>query len=181
MAFADAGVPMLALIIPGFAVSIIPIIIIEYFYLKRKLALTAAHARTASITSNLVSTLIGIPLTWLILVVIQMFTGGGRAYGIDTLIGRIIAVTWQAPWLIPYESDLGWMIPAAGIVLLVPFFFVSCWIEYIISRRVLRESDAKAVKIAVRGANLLTYGLMSLCLFIWLFKSVFQLMFSSSR
>ena len=172
LVFADAGVPMLALIIPGFLVSIVPIIIIESLYLKRKLALRGASAWKTAAISNIVSTVAGVPLTWFILVVVQMFTGGGRAYGIDTVIGKIIAVTWQAPWLIPYESDLGWMIPMAGMVLLVPFFFVSWWIEYLISKNILSGSDAKAVKLAVRNANLITYGLMALCLLIWLAKSV---------
>ncbi len=172
LAFADAGVPMIALIIPGFLISIVPIIIIESLYLKRKLTLKGASAWKTATISNLVSTVAGVPLTWFILVVLQMFTGGGRAYGVDTAIGKIIAVTWQAPWLIPYESELGWMIPTAGIVLLVPFFFVSWWLEYLISKSMLRESEAKAVNLAVRNANLLTYGLMVLCLLIWLAKSV---------
>lgn len=172
ISYADAGVPMIILIIPGFSFSLIPIIIIEYFYLKRKLVLEPVKARAVSIIANLVSTVVGVPLTWIVLVVIQMFTGGGRAYGLDSVIGRLIAVTWQAPWLIPYESDLDWMVPMAGIILLVPFFFVSWWVEYLISRKMLRGTDAKAVKSAVYYANLITYGLMELCLCAWLFNAI---------
>ncbi len=169
LAFADAGIPMLALIIPGFLVSIIPIIIIESLYIKHRLALTQASAWKTATISNLVSTVAGVPLTWLILFIVEIITmRGGMAYGINTVAGKIIAVTLQAPWLVPYEKDLGWMIPTAGIVLLVPFFFVSWWIEYLISKKMLRGSDAKAVKRAVRNANLITYGLMALCLLIWL-------------
>lgn len=170
--FANAGVPMIILIIPGFLVSIVPIIIIESLYLKRKLMLPQARAWLTATVSNLISTVIGVPLTWVVLVLVQMLTGGGSAYGIGTVIGKIMAVTWQAPWLIPYEPELHWMVPVAGLVLLVPFFFVSWWIEYLISKRMLRESDRKSVKLAVRNANLLTYGLMALCLLIWLIISV---------
>ena len=49
-------------------------------------------------------------------------TGGGRAFGIDSSWQRVFAVTVQAAWLIPYESELNWMVPLAAIVLLVPFF-----------------------------------------------------------
>jgi len=175
IAFADAGVPMIALIIPGFGISLIPIIIIEYFYLKRRLSLKPAKAGAASLISNLVSTVIGVPLTWVALAAIEMFVPmGGRAFGINTLAGKIFAVTVQAPWLIPYENDLNWMVPTAGMVLLVPFFFVSWWIEYLISRKILRDIGAKDVRTAVRNANLITYGLLAFCLCILLISALYS-------
>ena len=80
---------------------------------------------------NLVSTFAGVPFTWAILLFIQTISGGSVAWGINTIWGKIIAITWQAPWLIPYQFQFNWMIPSAGIVLLIPFFFVSWWIEYL--------------------------------------------------
>jgi hypothetical protein len=66
-----------------------------------------------------------------------MATGGGSAHGLRTLSAKLLAVTWQSPWLIPYEDDLVWMVPAAALCLLVPFFFASVYIEYQVARRVL--------------------------------------------
>lgn len=162
IAWANAGVPMLFVVMPAFAFSIVPIIIIEASYLSKKLQISRMVAGKTAIISNLVSTIVGIPITWIILVVVQMITGGGRSYGIDTSFGRIISVTWQAPWLIPYESELYWMVPVAGLVLLIPFFFASWWSEYMVSKRIHRNFDKDLVSKYVRNANLITYGLLTL-------------------
>ncbi len=160
VALANAGVPMIFLAMPALGLSIIPIIIIEAMLLSKKLELTVPGAFKITTISNLVSTIVGIPLTWLLLVLIQMLAGGGGAFGLDTTLGKVLSVTLQAAWLIPYESDLHWMIPVAGLVLLVPFFFTSWWSEYLVSMKMLKEHSAQRVKIAVRNANIITYALL---------------------
>lgn len=153
---------MIFLAAPVFAISILPIILIESYYLSKSLALKLSEALKIASLSNLYSTIIGIPLTWIILVFVQMITGGGKAYGLDSVVGKIISVTWQAPWLIPYESDLNWMIPIAGVVLLIPFFFVSWWAEYSVTKTFTKSHPNKKVLLKVRNANLITYGLLVL-------------------
>lgn len=153
---------MIVLFMPAFALSLIPIIFIEAIYIAKRLGLSGKESAKTVIISNIVSTLVGIPLTWLLLVLFQMMTGGGSAYGLETTLTRILAVTWQAPWLIPYEPALHWMIPVAGLVLLIPFFFVSWWSEYLVSKKLLKAIEAKTIQIAVRNANLITYGLLTL-------------------
>lgn len=160
VASANAGVPMIFLAMPALGLSIIPIIIIEAIFLSKKLELAIPSAFKTTTISNLVSTIVGIPLTWLLLVLIQMLAGGGSAFGLDTTLGKVLTVTLQAAWLIPYESDLHWMIPVAGLVLLVPFFFASWWSEYFVSKKMLKEHSAQRVKIAVRNANIITYSLL---------------------
>ncbi len=161
VASANAGVPMIFLAMPALGLSIIPIIIIEAMFLSKKLELTTTSAFKTTTISNLVSTIVGIPLTWLLLVLIQMLAGGGGAYGLDTTLGKVLSVTLQAAWLIPYESDLHWMIPVAGLVLLVPFFFASWWSEYFVTKKMLKEHSAQRVKIVVRNANIITYALLA--------------------
>jgi hypothetical protein len=54
------------------------------------------------------------------------------------------------------------MIPIAGLVLLVPFFFVSWWSEYLVSKRILKHCSAQSIKAEVRNAtNIITYALLS--------------------
>ncbi len=162
LAQANAGVPMIFLVMPAMALSIIPIIVIEAIYISKKLGLSnKVSARTVTI-SNLASMTVGIPVSWIFLVLIQMTTGGGSAYGLNNALTKVLAVTWQAPWLIPYESDLHWMVPVAGLVLLIPFFFVSWWSEYFVSKKLIKSVEDKIIKIAVRNANLITYGLLTL-------------------
>lgn len=160
MAHADAGVPMLFLVMPVFGLSLVPIVLIEAVYLQRKLGISFRSAGVASLAANAASTIAGIPFAWLTLVALQLVTGGGGAYGLDSVLGRVAAVTWQAPWLIPYESDLHWMIPVAGTVLLVPFFFVSWWVEYRVCLKRVPYVPSSEVKYAVRNANLITYALL---------------------
>ncbi len=160
IAHADAGVPMLALIWPASWALFIPIVAIEAWVAHRIVNLDWKTCIKTVGVANALSTLIGIPLTWGALVIIEMiFSQGGRAYGIDTLSGKIIAVTLQAPWLIPYESDLDWMIPAASIVLLIPFFFASVFIErWLFGLK--REVDKTMIKLWSWRANQLTYGVL---------------------
>ncbi len=160
-AAANAGVPMIFLAMPALGLSIIPIILIEAIFLREKLELDIPQSLKITTISNLVSTIIGIPLTWLLLVLLQMLSGGGKSFGLATTIGKVLSVTLQAAWLIPYESDLHWMIPVAGTVLLFPFFFVSWWSEYLVSKKMLKDHPKQKVKLAVRNANIITYILLA--------------------
>lgn len=162
VAFANAGLPMIILAVPVFAISIVPIILIESYYLSKSLLLNLRETIKIVSLSNLVSTIVGIPLTWIGLVFLQMITGGGKAYGLDSVLEKIISVTWQSPWLIPYESDLDWMVPVAGTVLLIPFFFVSWWSEYLVTKLYTKTSPRNEVLYKVRNANLITYALLML-------------------
>lgn len=167
-AYADAGVPMIFVTFPGMLIALIPVVGIESYVLKHALGLTISRPIKTSAITNSVSTIIGIPLTWLLLVVAQMVTGGGRAYGIDTVFQKFLSVTWQAPWLIPYESQLYWMIPAATLVLLIPFFFVSWFIEHQVAKRILMEISSVRVNRSIFRANLISYTLLALfVLGIW--------------
>ncbi len=161
-ASANTGLPMIFVTFPGMIVALLPIILVESYVLSRQLAIPGRMAIKASSIANVATTVVGIPLTWLALVVIQLATGGDQAYGLDSYLHKFLAVTWQAPWLIPYESDMYWMVPAATLTLLVPFFFVSWWIEYQVVRRTVVSSHPSGLSFAVRNANLASYGLLAL-------------------
>ncbi len=173
---ANAGVPMIFLTLPGMALALLPVIFLEMRVLDKCLGLTPRLAFKVSAWANLLTTVVGVPLTWAILTVLEGVTGGGRAYGIDTPAKKLLAVTWQAPWLIPYEADhnLYWMVPAAMMWLLVPTFFMSWWLEYLTAARMLRDADRTRLKSAMFRANLLSYAFLELCALGWLlFEIVF--------
>ena len=161
-AYANAGLPMLMVTLPAMLVGLIPIAIVETVVLVSRLRSSVAKTATLTAAANVATTLVGIPATWTLLALLQLVTGGGAAYGIDTPLQKMLAVTWQAPWLIPHEADLGWMIPAAMLVLLVPFFFASWAIEAAIVSLGFRPFWNRPVRAAVWRANVVSSALLSL-------------------
>jgi hypothetical protein len=156
---ADIGVPMLLVVWPASWFSLLLIIPLEALLAQRVLQMDFKRSLKLSAIANLVSSLVGIPVTWIGLVIIQMCFGGGRAFGIDTPLQKIYAVTAQSPWLIPYQDDLSWMVPAAAISLCVPFFLMSIGVEYLAAKVYLRGTvDKKLVLKWSWLANGLSYG-----------------------
>ncbi len=171
----NAGLPMIFPALPVMVVALLPVILLEAFLLRNSLEITFWNSLKSSGIANIVSTFIGIPLTWLLLVVLQLVTGGGYAYGINTPFKKFLAVTWQSPWLIPYKRNTRWMVFAAGLVLLIPFFFVSWFSENWIVAYILGDAAVSDTNQAVRNANLLSYGLLALYLLAMLIKTNFVL------
>jgi len=89
----------------------------------------------------------------------------GDAKGLATFSAKLYAVTVQAPWLIPYEKELHWMIPCALAVLAVPSFVASVLLEAPINRCFLRDVDGRSLWRATAIANICSYVLLALL--IW--------------
>lgn len=159
---ANTGVPMLFVTWPVMLLALIPIIGVEAYVLSSQLGLSVGVSLKVASIINAASTIVGIPVAWLLLLLAQLFTGGGSIYGIETAWKKFLAVTWQAPWLIPYEDDMDWMVPSAGLALLVPFFFASWWIEYQVAVPLLDVLEPRTVRHSLLVANLATYGILGL-------------------
>jgi hypothetical protein len=172
LAHADAGVPMIFVTFPYMCMALIPIIFIEAWVLKKSVDVKFKKAFWTTALSNVVSTVVGIPLTWGFLVGIQMLTRGGYGYGIDNIFTMFLAVTWQAPWLIPYENELYWMVPTASFFLLVPFFYASWWIEYWTIRFFYREIAPPVMKHLEFKMNLYSYSFLAALNVAWLIIAI---------
>lgn len=155
--FANAGVPMLFLQLPAMLWALLPVILIEILVAQAMLKLSFAKAGKALVTANLATTLVGFPLVWILLVGMELALGGGRAYGLMTFWTRAYAVTVQAPWLIPYEDDLHWMIPVAATYLLIPAFFASVFIERWICTAFWPEQEENQIRRFSWHAHLWSY------------------------
>lgn len=166
--YANAGIPMLVIMMPGFILMFIPIVILESFYLTHKFKIKVKKSFKVVTLSNLVSTIIGIPLSWIILVMLQLLLGGGGVlYDLNTVFGKFLAVTVQAPWMLPINKGEGWMILIAAFFLLFIFFFVSWMSEFYITKYLLRNDGFKRLFIrnVVLFANLFSYSF--LVLYLW--------------
>jgi hypothetical protein len=159
MLFADAGVPMIAIYWPPAWLLLLPVIALEAWLARRMLRTAWPRAWAASALANVASTVVGIPATWLVLAVIELRWASGAA-GLQTWTDRAYAVTVQAPWLIPYERHLWWMVPAAAGMLSVAFWAVSAVSERYVAGWLLRGADPTAVWRWALTANAASYALL---------------------
>lgn len=169
---ANAGVPMLFVQWPVMVLALIPILLVEAGLLRWRLALPLENCIRGSLIANLVSTFVGIPLTWIGLVCAEFAAGTDRYFAVETPLQRIVAVTLQAPWLGPHEHELRWMVPAASLVLLIPFLATSVIVEGLILTRLWRDLPRRRVWAAALMANGVSYGLLMLYAAVCLNRSL---------
>lgn len=174
--WANAGLPMLFVVYPGFMAAFIPVIFIEFFYLSKRLKDCSFKKLFCGVLgANLISTLLGVPLTWLAAVAVQMMFGGGMAYGLNGFGRKLYAAVVQAPWLIGYEEALFWLVPSAFTVLMLYFFLSSWLIEYgVIYLLFYKSCDKILIRKAVFKANLISYIFLYVCGSLYWFAAGFK-------
>jgi hypothetical protein len=69
--FADAGVPMIAFTWPAMLALLIPISVTEGFLCKKWLGLTTWEAMKSNACSNVLFTVVGIPLAWAVMLAVE--------------------------------------------------------------------------------------------------------------
>jgi hypothetical protein len=169
---ANAGVPMLAVQLPILLLLLLPIIALEAAVFVRLLKLPWRGAFAIATAANLASTVVGVPLTWGVLFGVEILVSGGGGHGLSSPWGVFQTAVVQAPWLIPYESALYWLVPVANLVLLPGYFLASVFSEQWMVRFRRRDLDPRATKRAVWLANAATYGLILIGSVTWLVTSV---------
>lgn len=105
VAEANAGLPMLTVVWPVAWMLLLPVVAVEALAAIRSTGLGWKRCLAGSAIANAASTVLGIPLTWMLLVGVEMLLPrGGPASGLASVGAKVLAVTVQAPWLIPYPS-----------------------------------------------------------------------------
>lgn len=179
-AIANVGLPMLTIVWPGMIIVLIPIIFIESYCLRAMLKLPFAKSLKLMTVANLESTIIGIPLTWVALLLIEFVVGlaGWLFFKIGVELPKILAyifsITLGAAWLTPFaEPHAHWIVPAASLFLLIPFYFVTWYVEYRCLKKRIKKSKPPTLKRVVRNINLISYGLLGIIVLVWLLSSIF--------
>lgn len=152
---ADSFIPTLCLLWPAAWLVLIPVILVEAYVAVRVLGLSYSNAFKAVGSANLRSTLVGIPVTGLLMAAVQVWTLIAGLGNLDTTLGHF-AVTTLA---LTGETD-DWMIPAVAILHSVPFFFTSVYVERRSMAKHLPEADGANLRRWAWQANLLSYGLI---------------------
>ena len=166
---------MLPLAYPVMVVLLAPVIAIETFYLRRRLGMDRWLMVRRTALANSVSTIVGFPLAWLMSVVLQTTFGGlivamgAQGYppvDSDTLIGKVAVVILSAPWLAPARDNNRWPLVLAFLVLLIPAFFTSFYLEWFVLRWSRWPVASPELRKMIWRANLLSY------LFLGIFGAV---------
>lgn len=178
----DMGLPM---IFPAMYLMILalgPIIFIEAFAI-RSLKFSLERTVVSVTVANFVSTIIGIPVSWGLLFLLQNATYLTSRPDHGSFWDIFLAVTLQSPWVHPRGPEYDWIVYCAGLFLLVPFFFASWLLEYWVIVKFVKpilpggtapDDISLKVKRVVRNANLLSYALLAffilVMLLIWIAK-----------
>jgi hypothetical protein len=169
---ANAGVPMLFWQLPVAAVALVPIVVVESLIAWPMLGKRFSAVAGRVFAANAISTFFGIPLAWIGMVIVNLAIAGGTAHGFGTPLAAFKSVVLQAAWLIPYEDQLRWLVPAATLVLLVPYFFVSVFVERWWLKRRFTDVATTRVAAAAWVGNLVTYGAFAVYTVLWLRRAL---------
>jgi len=163
-AHADAGVPMLPFAYPVILVFLLPVIAIEAAYIRLRLHTAWGNTIAATTKANLVTMLLGFPLTWLIFFLLEMifwvtldFSGIETHFhwALNPRITDFLMVAMSAAWMGPVEEK--WAIPVAYVVLLIPSFLLSGYLEArLLGRQGWLQVEGRSAS-AVWQANVLSY------------------------
>ena len=184
-AYANAGLPILAILRPLSLPAFFPVVFLESYVLNKNLALGYKKSFVVSIKANIASTILGLPLAWVACLIMEIllmlfFTevAGAESYpsalfkALPESISNILAVIMTFPLLGPGPEG-HWVIPFATSIMLIPCFFVSYWMELYYINYKLPDFHKENVKSAVWRANLYSYGLLFIACVIWLITNIY--------
>ncbi len=161
-AHANVVIPMIFVTLPAMIVALLPIIAIESYVLWSLIGASAWYSVWVVSVANVASTLIGVPVTWVLLLPLAIFPS-------EMAPGVI--------WVLFYEGakePKRWVFAAGSFLLLISFFYVSWFIEYQIAIRMLDGFESQNVKFGVLVGNLVTYGTLAAIVLGWLVWEVLR-------
>jgi hypothetical protein len=176
-AYANTGLPMIALTLPSMVIALIPIILIEAVIYRSFVQVPYRRAVAASAAANVTSTIVGIPLSWLLLFLAQVILGvvlgvilpDSQMNAISATAGALFSGGWISPIFI---NESYWMVPFGSAIGIVGAYPISIWIEQRVAKRFFETSRSVAVRQAVRTANRTTYGLLLALIACWLSRNL---------
>ncbi len=168
-AYANAALPLVFLSLPGMALALVPVIAMESYVLMKILGLSMGSGLSVVFVANVVSTIVGLPVTWLLLLPLAKLPEH-----------EIPGVLWFMPLYGVEKYPKDWMVPAASLLLLIPYFFVSWFFEYRIAMHMLDGFEPQNLCYGVLVGNLVSYGILALIVLGWLIWEIRRTLATSS-
>jgi hypothetical protein len=170
----NVGLPMIFPSLVLMAVALVPVVLVETFSIKKILRTNFKKVLVPVLIANLVSTFMGIPVTWFLLTLLEFASVSVLgAFTDGNLWTKVFSVTLGAPWVAPGHNDEQWIILGAMLFLLVPYGIMSWWVEFKIVQITLlgknqiasatgdESARPEQIKRAVGMANLTSYCLLA--------------------
>lgn len=160
---ANLGVPMLFVQMPLLLGALPAVIFIESYLIRHWYGLDWLDAVRIATMANVLSTVLGFPLMWIVLLLAQgTLLAFLQPHG-SGIWSTIHSVTIKAAWVDPGPNQAYWMVPTACLVLLVPAFFMTVLIEGPVYRRTLARHAARMPpQRALWRMHIFSYGFLFL-------------------
>src|SRR5436309_6422997 len=124
---ADVGVPMIFVQWPLMICALLPVIAIEALVVRKRLSLSYGRAFAGAAKANVVSTLVGVPLAWGLMLLLELATVYPLVAAAERWHWRpespifyilyVLGMAWTGP-----AGKSAWPIALAAALLLVPTF-----------------------------------------------------------
>jgi len=171
-AHADMGLPMLAVVWPGSWILFIPITILEAAVAKKVFSINWKQSLKVSAIANVTSSVAGIPITWLALMLpFGLFSAAVFYLPFPESTKNYLMIPFYALWLPPITAKQAWMVPLSATILCLPFFYASLIIETRVAEKMLAAFQIEIIRKWAWKANVYSYGaivVMLISLTIWL-------------
>jgi len=162
---ANAGLPMLYVVWPTAWLLFFPVVVAEALLACKIFSVSWRKGATISIVANILTTLVGVPIVWGMLLIVSLL--GGQGGGEMPLH---VFLFWIPPAI---PSEFAYIVPLFSAVFCLPMMAVTMVIEWWVVSKWWRLDSSLAWQWA-KVANLLTYAcLITLYLGVslWLYLS----------
>jgi hypothetical protein len=175
---ANIGIPMIFVQWPLMLCALVPVIVVEALLVRRWVSLSYREAFAGITKANLLSTAVGIPLAWGIMLAIEFGVAMPLAMAAHRwhwkgplldMFGFLLSIAWLGP----VERHLRWLVPTAAALLLIPCFYVSVWLERWACLRSWSSPDPAAVRRGVYLTNLASYAVLFAIACVWILTEYF--------
>jgi hypothetical protein len=150
--------------------ALLPVILVETEVVRRQLSLPYRNAIVGAAKANVLSTAAGVPLAWVIMLVVEFAAGfpllsaaEKRHWPVEHSPVEYILDVLTMAWIGPSVPGMA----LAAALLLIPTFFISLLLERRSYRRSWPDVNRAAVDRSVWFANLASYSLLFLAACVW--------------
>jgi len=163
-AHADAGIPMLPVTYPLILLYLVPVIAIETVYIRQHMHSRWLNTIAATAGANTLTMLLGYPMIWILLTALEFHS----TELLNQTHSAALVTALTAAWPTPAYGD-PWAVPIAFLLLLVPAFLLSAFVEGILLSRLHWLRSERSSTRTVWISNVFSYLFLAIvgCLELW--------------